>query len=235
MKRVLETEDMGEVEIMQAYDNLKTLDLVNDYFLNRALELCPRGKVLDIGCGTGKILRCIKGDYEKHGLDLSNQLIKYARLQDSNSEYEIGDSNDLPYESGSFDLVMCHSTLHHLKDPKRTIEEIIRVAKPTGAVFVRDLIRPSREEVLQSLFLGSLARDYDEQNKRLFENSLRSSFTHDEWKGYFPKEIDVSNVFFYNITERFAQGVNVDLQERKLREIEFTRKRSLILKNTYKL
>jgi ubiquinone/menaquinone biosynthesis C-methylase UbiE len=221
MKRVLETDDMGEEEIMIAYDNLKTLDLVNDYFLNRALELCPAGKILDVGCGTGRMLKNVQGDYEKYGLDISERLIDQARQQDSNLGYKVGNSNSLPYDSKSFDLVMCHSVLHHLEDPKKTIEEIVRVAKPKGAIFVRDLIRPASEEVLQRLFLGYLAGHYGEQNKRLFENSLRSSFTNDEWKGYFSEGISISNVLFYNVAERFASGDKVDLQERKLREVDF--------------
>ena len=199
MKRVLETDNMDEKEIVIAYDNLKTLDLVNDYFLNRALELCPAGKILDVGCGTGKMLRNIQGDYEKFGLDISERLIEQARQKDSNSRYDVGDSNNLPYDSGSFDLVMCHSVLHHLDDPRETIDEIVRVAKPEGAIFIRDLIRPASEEVLQRLFLGYLAGHYDEQNKRLFENSLRSSFTHDEWKKFFPEGFSISQIFFYNV------------------------------------
>jgi len=218
MKRVLEIDDMGEEEVMLAYDNLKTLDLVNDYFWNRALELCPAGKILDVGCGAGRMLRNVRGDYEKFGLDISERLIEQAKQKDSNSKYEVGDSNSLPYDSGSFDLVMCHSVLHHLDDPSKAIDEIVRVAKPEGAIFVRDLIRPASEEVLQRLFLGYLAGHYDEQNKRLFENSLRSSFTHDEWKNYFSDEVSVSQVFFYNLAER---GDKVDLQERKFKEVDF--------------
>jgi len=218
MKRVLETDDMGEEEIMIAYDNLKTLDLVNDYFLNRALELCPAGKILDVGCGTGRMLRNVQGDYEKYGLDISERLIEQAKQQDSNSRYDVGNSNTLPYDSDSFDLVMCHSVLHHLEDPSKTIDEIVRVAKPEGAIFVRDLIKPASEEVLQRLFLGYLAGHYDEQNKRLFENSLRSSFTQDEWKNYFSEDFSVSQVFFYNVAER---GDKVDFRERKLKEVDF--------------
>jgi len=225
MKRVLETDNMGEAGIMRAYDNLKTLNLVNDYFLRRALELCPSGRILDVGCGTGKMLRQIQGNYEKYGVDIDGRLIEHARQHDDTSKYNVGDSNNLSYDPGFFDLVMCHSVLHHLTNPRQIIGEMLRVVKPNGAVFVRDLIRPASEEVLQRLFLGYLAGGYDEQNKRLFENSLRSSFTHDEWKGFFPEGIDVSQVFFYNVAERPAKGVRPDTTERKISELEFILKR----------
>ena len=225
MKRILETDDMGEAEIMKAYDSLKTLDLVNNYFLARALELCPKGRILDVGCGTGKMLRNIQGDYEKHGLDIDERLTDYAQQQDAASRYETGNANHLLYDSNHFDLVMCHSLLHHQENPTQTIEEIARVAKPEGAIFVRDLSRPATEEVLQRFFLGYLATHYDEQNKRLFESSLRSSSTFEEWREFFPKGLDVSKVFFYNVAERAAEGVQVDSKEKKLKELEFIQRR----------
>ena len=128
MKRVLETDDMGETEIMIAYNNLKALDLVNDYFLDRSLELCPSGRLLDVGCGTGKMLRSVAGDYEKHGIDISPKLIDFAKENDSNTSYQFADSNKIPYSDNYFDLIMCHSMLHHLEDPKKTIDEIMRVS-----------------------------------------------------------------------------------------------------------
>ncbi len=221
MKRVLETSDMGEEEIMKAYDELKSLDLVNGYFLKRALELCPQGKILDIGCGTGKMLRVIEGNYERHGIDISSNLIGFAKERDNSSKYKVGDSNNLSYDNNYFDLVMCHSLLHHLGEPTKTISEIERVAKPNGAILVRDLCRPQSEDDLQRFYLGFLASGYDEVNKRLFENSLRSGFDYDEWSSYFCEDITPSKVFFYNVAERPSKSVQLGKTQRRLNEFEF--------------
>jgi ubiquinone/menaquinone biosynthesis C-methylase UbiE len=227
MKRVLETDYMGEAEIMESYDSLRTLDLVNEYFLERASELCSAGKVLDVGCGTGKMLRSMPACYQRYGIDIDQRIIDFARQKGGGVNYEVGDSNNLPYGDNSFDLVMCHSVLHHLKDPRQTVEEILRVVKPDGAVFIRDLCRPATEEVLQRYFIGFLAAHYDEQNKRLFEISLRSSLTFAEWKSLFPEDTRTSKVFFYNIAERAAEGVRLNDIERRLKELEFVQRRSL--------
>jgi len=221
MKRVLETDDIGELEVMKAYDSLKSLDLVNGYFLLRAFGLCPRGRIFDVGCGTGKMLRMIDGDYEKHGVDISPSLIDFAKSKDKSSRYEVVDSNQLPYENNYFDLVMSHSLLHHLQDPRQTISEIERVAKPSGAILVRDLCRPDTKEDLQRLYLGYLASGYDKVNRRLFENSLRSSFDYDEWASLFKGDIRPNNLLFYNVAERPAKGVELDEDQRKFDEMEF--------------
>lgn len=222
MKRIIEFRDMGELENLSAYDNLKTLDLVNDYFLKKALSRCTNGKVLDVGCGTGKMLRQIIGDYELHGIDVNERILEYAKSQGGKIEYKAGDSSDLPYENGQFDLVMCHSVLHHIENPGKTISEIIRVAKPHGSIFIRDLCRPDSEEILQKYFLGFLASHYDDVNKRLFEDSLKSSFTFPEWESLLPNNMKTRKILFYNIAERHSMEETL---ESKLEELEFIVKR----------
>ena len=47
----------------------------------------------------------------------------------------------LPFEDGAFDLVMCVAVLHHVADPgdvRRTLAEMVRVARPGGSVLVWD-------------------------------------------------------------------------------------------------
>jgi ubiquinone/menaquinone biosynthesis C-methylase UbiE len=222
MKRVVE-KPMAEKE-REAYSRLETLAIVDSYFLSRALELCPGGKLLDVGCGNGKMLRSLMhagGSYELHGIDIDKEAIEEAERMGGGIRYASAPAEEIPYESGTFGIVMCHSTLHHMEDPKPAIGEILRVAMPCGAVFIRDLARPASEEILQRFFLGNLAAHYDSVNRELFGKSLRSSFEHREWASFFPPGLEVSQVFFYNIAERAAEGVVLDQQARKLRELEF--------------
>jgi ubiquinone/menaquinone biosynthesis C-methylase UbiE len=225
MRRILEVDDMGNDEVLEAYSNLKSLNLVDNYFLQRALDLCSGGRVLDIGCGTGKMLEMINKKYEKYGIDIDQKLIQIAKQRDKSSNYKIADSNDLPFENDYFDLVMCHSLLHHLEDPTKTISEIERVVNSDGAIFIRDLCRPKTEEDLQRFYLGYLASDYNESNKRLFENSLRSSFEYEQWTSFFPKNISTSQIFFYNVAERPARNASLNPTKRKLGELDFVLKR----------
>ena len=54
---------------------------------------------------------------------------------------ERGDAGDIPFESDTFDMVMCLSTLHLLSDPVKMLDEIQRVLKPGGKFYIRDYRR----------------------------------------------------------------------------------------------
>lgn len=211
MKRVQERPEKWTLEALRAYDGLQSLDVVDRYFLGRALQLCPPGgRVLDIGSGTGKIISLVNGRYEKHAIDLDPLAVEFAKQRDKETRYQVASSEELPYADGFFDLVMCHSLLHHVDDSQKTIKEALRVVKPGGALFFRDLSRPESEEELQKI-LRDYAAGYDAGNKKLFEDSLRSSFTLREWKALFPKGFRCSKLSFYLVAEKPAASSKLQL------------------------
>lgn len=225
LERVMESNDMNEEEIMIHYDKLNVLQTINNFFIDISQELCIGGKLLDIGCGTGQILRGMNDKYEKHGVDISQNMIEYARGQGHNIKYKIANGNNLPYKENSFDFVTCHSAMHHIKDPNNFINEMLRVLNPEGALFVKDLCRPQSEFQLQNFFMDYLAKNYDEINKKLFEDSLRASYTADEFKQLFQPDIKTNKLFFYNIANRPAKGIEINYQERQLKELQFIKGR----------
>jgi ubiquinone/menaquinone biosynthesis C-methylase UbiE len=48
-----------------------------------------------------------------------------------------GDVHDLPFPSGSFDVVHAHQVLQHVADPVAALREMVRVCRPGGVVAVR--------------------------------------------------------------------------------------------------
>ncbi len=104
-----------------------------------AESLAHRGRVLDVGCGTGTFLRGLPERYDKFGVDISSAMLRAAR--DSGLGVTQASAGRLPFEDASFDLVATFAVLHHLIDPKlvrATISEMCRVTKPGGAVIVWD-------------------------------------------------------------------------------------------------
>jgi hypothetical protein len=55
------------------------------------------------------------------------------------------------------------------------------VLKPNGAIFIRDLLRPTDEATMNG-FVDSIGDDYDEHQKMLFRDSLHAAFTLNEVK-----------------------------------------------------
>jgi SAM-dependent methyltransferase len=78
-------------------------------------------------------------------------------------------------------MVISNSIVHHLPDPLPFFLEIKRVLKPNGAIFIRDLFRPTDEATMNAL-VDSIGDDYDEHQKMLFRDSLHAAFTLNEVK-----------------------------------------------------
>ena len=110
------------------------------------------------------------------GVDLSEPMLQKARKGAEEAgvadrlDFRLGDAKSLPFSERSFDLVLCNSLLHHLPDPLALFNEISRVARPGGAVLLRDLRRPSRLEF--PLHAGWFGRRYSGVMRQLYRDSL---------------------------------------------------------------
>lgn len=105
------------------------------------LEIRPAHRVLDVGCGTGDLLRVLAPlvtPGSAVGIDLSETMIAEAKRRSSGSasnvSFQVGNALDLPFESGSFDRVLATQVLLHIPDPWAALAEMCRVLAPTGLV-----------------------------------------------------------------------------------------------------
>lgn len=108
------------------------------------------GLALEIGPGPGYLglewLRKTEGTRLK-GLDISADMIAIAERNakeyglTSRVEYVRSNGNRMPFANTLFDAVFTNGSLHEWADPKNTMNEIWRVLKPGGRLFISDLRR----------------------------------------------------------------------------------------------
>jgi SAM-dependent methyltransferase len=125
LTRVYEEKGAAEVAL---YGN-SGLFIGQDYWI--AEQVKEAKKILDVGCGTGRMGKLINA--ELFGVDVSSSLVNEARKNGYIKAVacELGNSK-LPFEDGFFDAVICLDVLEHLVDPVQTLAEINRVLKPEG-------------------------------------------------------------------------------------------------------
>ena len=102
----------------------------------RSIDARPEHSILDVGCGTGNILSQLPGN-QRCGIDLSRFMVTRAREKlGPGVQVLLGDAEQLPFPSASFDRVIASSLFSHVQHPDRVAAELKRVVKPSGRIVV---------------------------------------------------------------------------------------------------
>jgi ubiquinone/menaquinone biosynthesis C-methylase UbiE len=144
-----------------------------------------KGLALEVGPGPGYLglewLKHTEGTRLK-GLDISADMIAVAERNakeyglTSRVEYVRSNGNKMPFADSMFDAVFTNGSLHEWADPKNTMNEIWRVLKPDGRIFISDLRRDMF--VLMRWFLYSASKPKEIRPGLI--SSINAAYTPDE-------------------------------------------------------
>jgi SAM-dependent methyltransferase len=120
-------------------------------------------RVLDAGCAGGRTSAwLVERGAEVVGLDASEELLRLARDRLPSASFVVGDlAESLPFEDGSFDVVVAGLVMHYLRDWAPTLREFRRVLRPGGVVALSTHHPAMDAELAQSgdYFATELLRD----------------------------------------------------------------------------
>jgi SAM-dependent methyltransferase len=117
-------------------DGFSDLSQIND--LIDGLNLNSSSKILDIGCGNGKMCEHIfdRTGAAVYGFDYSSSAIlsAIARTRDKNGKlvFQIGLIGEKEYAPEIFDAVLSVDTMNYAKHPEKFVRQILRWLKPGG-------------------------------------------------------------------------------------------------------
>lgn len=97
------------------------------------------GKVIDLGCGDGGILKYIGKqfpDTQLYGADLSKTGVALAKKNKGVKAKVVDFDQKLPYKSNFFNFILNQEVIEHLQDPDSFMEEMYRVLKPGGSLIL---------------------------------------------------------------------------------------------------
>jgi len=145
-------------------------------------------ELLDVGTGTALIpvelckasptCRIVAIDLSTHMLDLARYNLEINGCVSRILLLHV-DGKQLPFEDDRFAAVMSNSIVHHIPEPRSVLAEAVRVAKPGGRLFFRDLLRPPDEATLGRL-VATYAGGESNHARQMFADSLHAALTLDE-------------------------------------------------------
>jgi ubiquinone/menaquinone biosynthesis C-methylase UbiE len=118
---------------------------VHQAVLDLAAPLPPPADVLDVGCGTGRLLRSAGTRWPETqliGVDPAQGMVDGARRLTPGATIHRGLAEELPLPDASVDLAFSTLSSHHWRDPAKGIREIARVLRPGGYFILADFAMP---------------------------------------------------------------------------------------------
>ncbi len=119
--------------------NRKFLSDYDEKFVDYLIERfkLKEGKMLDIGCGTKRIMNLFyERKFKVFGVDRSS----YKEDQQTELDFEIKylnlENDKIDYENNFFDIIFCKSVIEHIKNPSNIFNEAYRVLKPGGIILI---------------------------------------------------------------------------------------------------
>ncbi|MFM9064950.1 MAG: class I SAM-dependent methyltransferase [Pirellula sp.] len=188
--RVLEPEIMEDLQEAIEYNDMDFSEVnrafVTDFVAYAKQDGFELGKdILDLGTGTARIpvelcvqvpsVRVMASDASTQMLELARYNIEIHHMLDR-IQLHRGDAKKLVFGREFFDAVISNSLVHHLPECESFFAESLRVLRPSGVLFVRDLFRPESKQEVERLVVLHAGTE-NERSQQLFRQSLEAALT----------------------------------------------------------
>lgn len=151
-----------------------------------------RGKVLEVGVGTGKNMPYYPDDVDITAIDFSEKMLEKAKqklaLYNRHAKLLVMDAQNMDFDDNTFDMVFTTCVFCSVPDPVRGLQEIRRVCKPDGKIIMIEHVRSEGKvlgvimDMLNPLIVNTYGANI---NRKTVENVSTAGFT----------KVEVSNLY----------------------------------------
>jgi ubiquinone/menaquinone biosynthesis C-methylase UbiE len=145
----------------------------------RMLESGLKGHpiIVEIGCGTGTVTRCLPSNAQVVGLEIDKWAIRRAK-KFVNAEFIQADAHHLPFRKNSIDIILCVSVLEHVRELKKVTTQITNSLKENGRCFVGYPIQTVWLKAIIELMNRPSIRVWDPLRVMTYQEYLDNPGTH---------------------------------------------------------
>jgi len=150
-------EGLDSPEVAVAFDRMTDFlpfKILRRRIISELKRYNPKGKLVDLGCGSGNLIVQITKHYpnlDLIGVDISSEILELAKKRAFESnlnekiKFKIGSVEDLPFSDNSIDFLISSLSLHHWQEPIKALSEACRVLKQKGILLIFDFRRDARK------------------------------------------------------------------------------------------
>ncbi|MCL2776101.1 MAG: class I SAM-dependent methyltransferase [Oscillospiraceae bacterium] len=123
------------------------------HLLLAQINLVPDTAILDVGCGTGTMLRKMADNcrIKGYGIDIAPNMIEEAKRKCPEMIIQYSRCEQTPFNDSTFDILTTCMAYHHFSDKKGFAKEAARILKPGGCLYIAD---PNFPYVIRKLLNG---------------------------------------------------------------------------------
>lgn len=162
------------------YDTLVSGDVINacrQKSFARITNTLDKNILIN-GIGSGLDIPYLPTNARYVGTDITPAMLDRAKTRASKHEiditFQVADSQSLPFEDNTFDIVVMHLILAVVPKPELALQEACRVLKPNGKIYLFDkFIRPGQLALMRR-FINIFLRHVATRTNVVFENVLKT-------------------------------------------------------------
>jgi malonyl-CoA O-methyltransferase len=123
----------GDTEAANSYFSVRNFRFLRNEVL-RHLGDVRHKRILDVGSGTGHFSQPLARENFIVGIDFSPKMLAFAR--NKGLAVVQGPAENLPFKSGSFDIVFANNVLQLIRDGRGFVKELVRSVRPGGRIII---------------------------------------------------------------------------------------------------
>lgn len=132
-----------EQDIARKYDEYyqsdfgRIVDKIEKEIISQFVKKIPRGKLLELGCGTGHWTEFfVQEGFRVIGVDNSKAMLNIAKQKKNKAKFLLANSENLPFNNESHSIIASITMIEFVKNQQKAIQEMYRVLKKNGWLII---------------------------------------------------------------------------------------------------